>query len=197
LSFQEHFCTLDLETLGSRDDAVILSAGLTWSRYDDQNLTFDKLVSEGLYVKFDIKEQLDKGRVTQDRVVKWWYNQTPEARAVLRPDPSKEISLYRFPDMLYQFLARNGLTAKKIDWYDRKSFDMSKIQYLYEEELKMDIPWNPNQEFEVSTALRYMGMDRYGGIQVKDIPGAIYHHALHDAAVDHIRLSRGLHSLAG
>ena len=188
MSFQKYFGVLDLETLGSRDDAVILSAGVTVSKYDDLDLSFDELVRDGLYLKFNIKEQLDRGRVTQDRVVKWWYNQSAEARQVLRPLPT-DTSFYDFPKRVEEYLAKKGLTFKTVDWYDRKSFDMSKLQYLYEMELGQDIPWNPNQEFEVSTAIRFMGMDRYGGVKVSDFPGAIYHNALHDAVVDRIRLA--------
>lgn len=191
--FQDYFCVLDTETLGSRDDSVILSLGLTVSRYDD-NKTFDELVNEGLYLKFDIKEQLTRGRITQDRVVKWWYGQDSAARSVLIPQVT-DSSLYALPSYLEEFFTLKGLSMRGVDWYDRKSFDMSKLQYLYEQELGRDAPWDPMQEFEISTALRYLGMDRYGGVRVSDIPGAVYHNALHDAAVDHLRIFKGLHTL--
>lgn len=191
--FQDHFGVLDLETLGSTDDAVILSLGLTISRYDDKHKTFDELVKEGLCLKFGIKEQMARGRRTQKRVIEWWSKQDAEAKSVLRVLPT-DISLYSLPTHLEAHLNSLGLKAKDIDWYDRKSFDLSKLQYLYEEELGGDIPWKPTQEFEVSTAFRMLGFDRYAGIQVKDIPGATYHNALHDAAVDHLRMFKALHS---
>jgi hypothetical protein len=195
-TFQDHFCVLDLETLGSRDDAVILSLGLTVSRYDETHKTFDDLVKEGLYLKFDIKEQLARGRKTQDRVVQWWYKQDMDARRVLIPS-ANDVSLYALPAYLTTYFTNKDLSARNIDWYDRKSFDMSKLQYMFEEEMGGDVPWRPTQEFEVATAFRFLGMDRYAGIQVKDIPGAIYHNALHDAAVDHLRMFKALHTIQG
>jgi hypothetical protein len=191
-TFNDHLAVIDLETLGSKSDSVILSLGLTFSRYDEIK-TFDELLSEGLYVKFDIKEQLDRGRITQDRVVKWWYTQPIEAKKILFKKHD-DISLYQLPKILDGFFASKGVDVKKVDFYDRKSFDMTKLQYLFEEELGGDIFWNPNSEFEVATAFRFLGFDRYAGVQVSDIPGAIYHHALHDAAVDHLRLFKCLHS---
>lgn len=193
-TFQDHLVVLDLETLGSRDDAVILSLGLTFSRYDEHTKTFQQLVDEGLYLKFNIKEQLARGRKTQDRVVQWWYKQDFEAKQVLIPKPD-DVSLYSLPERFAAYFKSKGLTAKDCDWYDRKSFDMSKLQYMFEEELGGDVPWRPTQEFEVATAFRFLGMDRYAGIQVKDIPGAIYHNAVHDAAVDHLRLFKALHTI--
>ena len=71
---------------------------------------------------------------------------------------------------------------------------MSKLEYLFVEEQKVDVPWDFHKEYEVSTALKYMGFDRYGGIFVKDIEGAVYHNALHDAAIDHLRILKCLHS---
>mgnify|MGYP001594552110 CR=1 FL=1 len=186
-TFQEYFAVMDSETLGSVDDSVILSAGFTVSKYTDGHLSFDDLVKNGLYRKFNIKEQLSKGRKTQKRVIGWWYDQDAKARSVLVPQPD-DTSLYDFPAELEAYFKTLGLNMKDVDFYDRKSFDLSKLQYLYEEDLGRDIPWSPTNDFEVGTAFRFMGYDRYAGIQVKDIPGATYHHALHDAAVDHIRL---------
>ena len=192
--FNDHMAVIDLETLGVRSDSVILSLGLTFSRYDEVK-TFDELVNEGLYLKFNIKEQLNRSRVTQERVVKWWYNQSIEARKILYVKED-DLSFYQLPEILNKFFEDKGVSLKKVDLYDRKSFDISKLQYLYEEELGGDIPWNPNSEFEVATTFRMLGFDRYAGIQVSDIPGATYHNAIHDAAVDHLRIFKCLHSIS-
>lgn len=190
--FQDYFAVIDSETLAAVDNAVILSIGITVSKYTDKHLSFDDLIKNGLYRKFDIKEQLDRGRKTQKRVINWWYGQDSEAKQVLVPNPLQDTSLYDFPKTFDDYFNSLGLNPKNVDFYDRKSFDLTKLQYLYEEELDSDIPWAPTNDFEISTALRYLGYDRYAGIQVKDIPGATYHNALHDAAVDHIRLLKVL-----
>jgi hypothetical protein len=150
-------------------------------------------VQNGLYLKFDLKEQLDRGRKASTRVVKWWYEQSVEARKVLIPNPA-DISLYGVGDQIQEFFKSKGIDIKKVDWYDRNCFDLSKLQYLFEEDLNQDVIWNYHNTFDVATAFRFLGFDRYAGVRVSDFPGAIYHNALHDAAVDHMRIFKALHS---
>lgn len=192
-NFFDHLAVIDLETLAAGSDAPILSLGLTVSRYDDKSQTFQSLVDGGLYLKFNLKEQLDRGRKPSERVVKWWYEQSPEARSVLVPKPNIEVSLYDIEHHLTSFFAGKGINIKKVDFYDRNCFDLSKLQYLLEEELGKDVIWDYHSVFDVATMFRAMGFDRYAGIRVSDFPGAVYHNALHDAAVDHMRLLRTLH----
>lgn len=190
--FQDVFCVIDLETLSSAQNAPILSMGMTIGRYDTPQ-TFDQLVANGLYVKFNLKEQLQKGRTPSERVVKWWYEQSWEARQVLIPSVH-DVSLYTMPSILTDFMSRSGVDIKKVDFYDRNCFDLSKIQYLLEEELNMDVLWDYHNKFDIPTAFRFLGFDRYAGVRVDEIPGAVYHNALHDAAVDHLRIYNCLHS---
>jgi hypothetical protein len=192
--FSDHLAVVDLETLAADGAAPILSLGLTVGRYDDTTQTFESLVENGLYLKFNLKEQLQKGRKPSERVVKWWYDQSVEARKVLSPSPDNEVSLYDIKSYLTNFFNAKGLDIKKVDFYDRNCFDLSKLQYLVEEDLKEDVFWNYHQTFDIPTAFRFMGFDRYASIRVSDFPGAVYHNALHDAAVDHMRLYKCLHS---
>jgi hypothetical protein len=192
--FQDHFAVIDLETLAAGSDAPILSLGLTVGRYDDTDQSFDTLIAGGLYLKFNLKEQLEKGRKPSERVVNWWYQQDATAKKVLGPDPANEVSLYDIKSHLLNFFQSKGLDIKQIDLYDRNCFDISKLQYLVEEELKEDVFWNYHQTFDIPTAFRFLGFDRYGGVRVSDITGAVYHNALHDAAVDQLRIYKCLHS---
>lgn len=189
--FQDHFAVVDLETLGVGSDSAILSLGLTLGRYDTP-MDFDTLQATGLYLKFKLKEQLDKGRKKSDRVIKWWYEQKPESRKVLFPTP-QDVSLYDIDGYLKSYFSIAGIDIKKVDFYDRNCFDLTKLQYLYEEELDMDVPWNYHHTFDIPTAFRFMGFERYAGIRADDIPGCVYHNALHDAAVDHLRIYKVLH----
>ena len=184
---------IDLENLGVGADSIILSLGLTVGRYDTPR-TFDSLLENGLFVKFQIKDQIERGRKKSDRVVKWWYDQSPEAkRAALHPSP-QDRSIYDLEQILNDYFSSIGIDIKTVDLYDRNSFDLTKLQYLFEEELDKDVPWNYHQTFDIPTAFRFLGFDRYAGVRVDDFGGAIYHHPLHDAAVDHMRIYKVLHS---
>jgi hypothetical protein len=189
--FQDHFGVIDLETLGVGSDSAILSLGLTVGRYDTA-LSFEQLIQGGLYLKFDLKEQLQEGRKKSDRVIKWWYDQPQAARKVLIPSPD-DISLYRVEEYLKRYFDGLGIDIKKVDLYDRNSFDLTKLQYLFEEDLNQDVPWNYHYTFDIPTAFRFMGFERYAGMRAEDVPGCIYHNALHDAALDHLRIYKVLH----
>jgi hypothetical protein len=196
-SFQDYIVVVDLETLAVGSDAVILSLGLTVSKYNHSAVktTFDSLKNNGLYLKFNIKEQLTRGRKTSKRVIGWWYEQESGAKKVLNPNPAVDVSLYDLPRLLKEYFDSINLDIKKVDLYDRNCFDISKLQYLFEEELGLDVPWNYNNTFDIPTALRFLGMDRYAGVRVSDFPGAMYHNALDDAAVDHMRMMKALHMI--
>ena len=193
-AFFDHLGVVDLETLGVGSDSIILSLGLTVARYDDTSQTFDSLVQNGLFVKFQLKEQIERGRKKSDRVVKWWYEQSVEARRTALFPTQEDKSIYDIESILKAYFDSRGLDIKKVDLYDRNSFDLTKLQYLFEEELDKDVPWNYHNTFDIPTAFRFVGFDRYGGMRVDDFPGAIYHNPLHDAAVDHMRIYKVLHS---
>ena len=67
---------LDIETLSTRPDAVVLTLGA---------VTFSPWASEvdtdtGLYVRVDVDEQLALDRHVQQDTVEWWGKQAEEVR---------------------------------------------------------------------------------------------------------------------
>ena len=52
---------LDLETLGSVNNSVILSVGMV-AVDSTKDYTFDELIKDGYYAKLDVKSQVDAGR---------------------------------------------------------------------------------------------------------------------------------------
>lgn len=193
--FFDHFAVVDLETLAKGSRSAILSMGITLSRYDYKAVTFDELNDNGLYLKFKLEEQLKvMNRTTEKSTVEWWYQQSAEAKQVLKPSPN-DVSIRSLTTYMAAFFHKRGVDIRKVDFYDRNSFDMSKLQDVIENNLGEKVPWSYTHVFEISTMLRYQGFDRYAGMRVEDIPGATYHHALHDAAVDHLRIMKALHSI--
>ena len=67
---------LDLETLGTTADAVVLSIGVV---VFDPRDNF-KTLWEHEYVLNDITEQTAAGRVVDTDTLRWWFNQSDEAR---------------------------------------------------------------------------------------------------------------------
>ena len=191
--FHPHLAVLDLETLAKASNSVILSLGMTVTKYTDKDATFKSLLAGGLYLKFDIKQQLAMKRTTEKSTVAWWREQDPVARKVLNPSPS-DVSVLDLPMLMGEYFDDIGVDIKKVDFYDRNSFDMSKLQDLFENNLDTKVTWDYKHVFEIATMLRYQGYDRYAGMHVSDVEGAVYHNALHDAAVDHLRILKVLHA---
>ena len=76
---------LDLETMSTDQDGVILSIGLLFIRDSDIGKSVEELASNCLSIKLDAKEQLKAGRTTSKDVMAFWEKQSKEARAVIRP----------------------------------------------------------------------------------------------------------------
>lgn len=70
---------------------------------------------------------------------------------------------------------------------------MPKLQKICEDDLGGEVFWQYGSIWEVATALRIMGFDRYGDMPASSFPGAIYHNSLHDAAMDHVRFLKAVH----
>lgn len=185
---------IDTETLGRYDNAIILSIGLTMGSYAPPNPDrigeFKRLVDTGLYIKLDVKSQRQAGRTHCEQTLDWWKSQGPEAQRVLLPSPGDQ-TLEQMHVHISRWLESHGENFKSIDLWERNNFDLSKLAHAYENDLKMTkVPWDYKQRFDIVQWAAAYGMDRYQGIRPEDIPGMVYHNALHDSALDQIRLSK-------
>lgn len=185
------FVVVDLETLGKWDSAVVLSAGVVFGSYGTPQ-TIESFIERGLYAEFDVKEQLAKQRTMCADVIDWWGTVKTGAESVLGPDHVK-MSLYDFPALCKSFLEDNGVDLKNCDLYDRNSFDMTKLEHVIKNDMcQAKVFWNYGNVLELSTALKFLGFDRYGNLKAGDVPNITYHNALHDAALDAYRLQHCL-----
>lgn len=78
----------DMETLGTRDSAVILSFGaIIYNLKTDASKSIHELVlNKSFHWKFSAKEQIEKYKRTVDQdVLDWWKNQSDDARKILLP----------------------------------------------------------------------------------------------------------------
>ncbi len=66
---------LDLETLGTRPDCVILTLGAV--KFNPYTI---EAPGPGLYIRPDADEQIARGREVQDDTVQWWMRQAGDVR---------------------------------------------------------------------------------------------------------------------
>lgn len=188
----KHFMFLDLETMSKWSDCVILSVGITIGEYKIEGNgieDFPMMMADSLYLKFDVREQVEKlGRKYTRDVMDWWNGQEAEAKAVLKPS-KEDISLLELNNRIQKYLDERGLCWGNLDIWDRRGFDWPKIQHVYEVNLGFaKAPYPYQNQCDIVQFAKAYGMDPYLGIRASDVPGMVYHNAAADAVLDRIRL---------
>lgn len=120
---------LDLETLGTKYDAVVLSIGAV--KFDPYS---DKEITDAFYMKLDVDEQVALGREIHPDTVNWWAQQKPEVREEALSDDNRE-SLETFTKGFNKFL----VGCDDI-WAQGPAFDIVILEHLYRQ-LEKPIPW--------------------------------------------------------
>jgi hypothetical protein len=121
---------LDIETLSTRPEAVILTLGaVKFTPFDS-----DVDTGQGLYLRIDVDEQLELGRHVQQETVDWWGRQAEE----VREEALGEHERTRLNDVVDQ-LNRFLVGADDI-WCQGPAFDIVILENLYRH-LGRPTPW--------------------------------------------------------
>jgi exodeoxyribonuclease VIII len=152
---------IDLETLATSPDSVILTIGAVKFNPFDLDQDFDN----GFYFRIDVDEQINLGRNVDPSTVEWWGNQSQEVRDEAFGDD--RISLDDFTVQLNKFVAG----ATRI-WAQGPVFDIVILENLYRQ-LKKPAPWPYYVIRDSRTLLKALGDTRS--------PGSLLHNALADS----------------
>lgn len=174
-------CSIDLETLGTNEDAVILSLGAVVFNINEVD-SIEDLETENriFYAKFELGSQVAAGRTIDPDTVMWWMRQGAQARQAFEVgewgDPA--VVLSRFASWLESW----GVTHL---WGNGSGFDCNKTWSLAKTfgiELGGD-PKNPRTGWWNDSDLRTLkrAAKLIAGYDGKDIPRGLEHHALADA----------------
>ena len=119
---------VDLETLGTTADAVILSIGAV--RFD---LSSGKISDEEFYSSISVESNLSwKRRISEDTLL-WWFKQDAAARQVFfEPKEALEHSLVQFSDWIG--------TGEHIMWSNGADFDLPMLAHAFSV-CGIEIPW--------------------------------------------------------
>lgn len=122
----------DVETLGGAPHGVIVSAAFLI--FDmEKDYTFNQLVKQALYIKFNVKEQKTAGRLVQQGTVDWWKKQAKEAQMKLLPS-SDDLTMIDAIHKIHKYFNDNGIfTGKDLFGFCRgQSFDFPLLVDFYE-----------------------------------------------------------------
>ena len=119
---------IDLETLATTADAVILSVGAV--KFD---LSSNEMCDKGFYASVSVESNLEfKRRVSED-TLGWWLKQSPSAKRVFyEPKQTLHTALMELSDWV---------DDKNCEvWSNGADFDLPILAHAYTQ-LQLDIPW--------------------------------------------------------
>lgn len=171
---------VDLETLSSKSNAVILSLGAV--KMDLVNFKlgpeFYKIISPGSQLQSHIEAS----------TVLWWEEQSDQARAVLRA--SKHAAHITVALSEFSAFCNNGVGANDlVIWGNGATFDNMILRHAYEAYVGIPYPTNYKHDLCFRTAKRLLRLS----YPVKG--KGVVHNALDDAKTQAEMLVRGMEAL--
>lgn len=192
---------LDTETLGTRENAVVLSIGaVAFSLIPNQPNNYEDYILQGFYTKFSVKDQIKNyGRKIEEGTVEWWKQQSSEAQMVLKPsedDYEMLAGLSRLNEWIKQLPGYKWNTSYV--WSRGTYFDFPKLESMYEQ-AGLKCGYNSWKIRDVRTMIDVLTGDTWGKYNPRggDPAGFVPHHALHDAAMDAYRMVEIFNDAAG
>lgn len=163
---------IDLETMGLRPDAAIVSIGaVRFERCLGEDLSNDIKVLDKFHTAVSLRSCTSLGLTTDQSTVDWWQKQSAEARSSWQQDGAPTL-----PDALSAFNAwvlQSGPASAIAPWGNGADFDLVLLKSAFNA-IGADPPW------------RYYNQKCYRTIksifQVAELPrDGVYHNALDDA----------------
>jgi len=120
------YVMVDLETLDTKESAVILSVGAV--RFNNTEIL------EDMYTEVNINDQLRLGRTVDGKTLQWWMEQSPEARAVFESNDTA-------PRLASALAKLAGFVVPDCTiWGNGATFDISILRSAYQS-LQTSAPW--------------------------------------------------------
>ena len=186
---------LDIETLGSVNNCVILSVGMV-AIDSTKDYTFKELIDNGYYAKLDVKSQVDAGRKIYKDTLEWWDQQGKAAQHILKPSP-KDMHWSKLRENMISWLTEQGVDTHTVKCYSRGShFDFGILHDLFritEGCEQTELPWRFwNIHDSKTVVLTLLGRDVWDmGVEPE---GFIHHDCLHDAAREYLTIQKALYT---
>lgn len=171
---------VDTEGLSWSPHGVILSMAVVPFRMKDSD-SLETLVKRGLYLKFNVKEQIGLGRHIDKGTVDWWKRQSEDAKKILIPS-EEDVYMKEGLEILGSYIS-NWYTRKTgIFWARGIQYDWSLIDDIYHH-MEVENPMNGWLLQDTKTMMRMLTGDLYAKYDLDSgVPeGFVAHDALYDA----------------
>ena len=181
----------DFETL-SQDQRRGVVTSFAMLSFDEKYFisdpyTFEDLLAECKYIKFDVEEQVTKYRrkISKD-TVDWWNDQGEEAKKQIRPS-ADDVSI----DTFYKFIVDNCQNTSIKKSYTRgNTFDPMFLDYLMQDTGNPPpFHWKTVRDTRSMIEGMSFGMDLDNGFMPGDLESKfVKHDPCHDIAMDVMRM---------
>jgi hypothetical protein len=185
----------DIETLGKKSDSVVLSLACIAFTFEDDT-PYSEYILNGFYVKFDPVEQIKMGRTVDQDTIEWWKKQSEEARKVTKPSKD-DVHVKQGLKLLREYIEKTDYDWKVgYCWSRGNYFDFPMIEDLHRQ-VGLELPFNTWKIRDIRTMIDVLTGDDRGQYELRNGLPAEYvaHHALHDAALDVMRMKEIFKSL--
>lgn len=141
-------CMIDIETLGTKADSVVLTIGaLRFDPFSDDD------PSDGLHLYLEVDEQTRNGRLVSEDTLQWWAEQEEEVRSdVFREDGRSTVK--QALDSLHSFVKDADAV-----WAQGPTFDMVILENLYAS-YGRSAPWRYSRVRDSRTLFAVLGDPR-------------------------------------
>jgi hypothetical protein len=133
---------IDIETLGTDSNCVILSMGAV-----PFNIETGEISNNRFYQKISLKSSLANGFEINPDTLKWWVNQDNNVfkEAISGKESIEDVLLYFNTFVKENFPKKNFFT-----WGNSARFDLGILHHAYRK-LNIDVPWQHYYENDVRT----------------------------------------------
>lgn len=197
----KHFI-LDYETIGQDVFHVpVVNCSyyiFDWSRFTSDNpYTFEELINEIKFAKFDIEEQIkSKTAKFQMSDLEWWNEQGEEAKKQLKPSPD-DMTVGEFTNTLYDYIDGTRLFR----WWSRSNtFDPILLHrnfrdYWHRSKLDEVLPYWLIRDIRTYIDTQFQFKNRKNGFCPYDNEDEwnkvfVAHNSVHDVAADILRMQK-------
>lgn len=162
---ENKFVVIDIETLGTTPDSIIVDLSAVWFNPNERNDHQD-LMNQSFNVKFSVSQQKKLGFNVSKGTLDWWKNQDKKAQKMIMPAKYDHKISEGF-DAFKLWCTENGIYRKKdVQWFSRGGtvFDFpiieNKFVYITNQEVYNDYtPWFFWTVNDVRTVIRTATLD--------------------------------------
>ncbi|AZU98597.1 exonuclease [Acinetobacter phage AB-Navy71] len=187
---------IDLETLGNKPDCIVVDLSVLVFDPDPTVVqSLDELIANGRRFKLNLQSQ--KGiRSTTPSTVKWWSEQSPEAKKNLLASP-EDLTVEEAITQVLDFLKRSNINQwKSQGWCRGMSFDFPIFVDMIRQAFKTNDtdklePIKFHCQRDIRTAIEAYSLVRgmtKTPLRKGVLDGFVHHDSIHDCAKDVIML---------